>query len=410
MSVKQELLIKSYADVLRDVGVFDPSGEGFLSVVTDGLQKPVTISKRRLCLPVRTLLRESDWTQRIPFHPMSEQINEGPSPVLNALKKFIHFRISETIKVIAKELYTLAGTPSRHSEMSSDEVGLFKYVSGVDQKAIDHLNKVLASVSDAPERRILTMLLKNGGEKGALRTCVVTFPIMDSVDDKDPSTFFGVGGLRKTKPAEKKVLIGLFEYILGDEQARKEYSSPSSDREAPYYHSLLRSFHKLAVRLQGLIDLHKKSCPALEAAAFHLDWTEMLEDFEDFARKNGPSIQPLPGNKGVDDGTTKSSVFEAEGDELGMIDSKEPESLVAHRRYRDDEPPERDRREYDRREERRPQRERDEDRDYVDRGNGPKHASWRDRNKRADRSGSGRDERSGRDRRDSGRSDRGGRW
>lgn len=425
MSTKQELVLKSYSDVLRDCGVFDPSGEGFLCVINDGVQKPVTISKKRLCLPVKALLREGDWEHRIPFHPLCEQINQGPSPVLNALKNYIHFRLTETIKLLAKELYTLAATPARHSDMTAEESVLFQHVTGVDQKAVDHLVKVLASVAEAPEKRILTMILKNGGDKGALRTCVVTFPIFDNAEDGDATTFFGVTGLRKNKPAEKKLLVGLFEYILGDAAQRATYTAPSSDREAPYYHSLLLAFHRLAARLQTLISRHRKSCPALESVEFELAWSEMLEHFGEFAHKNGSSIPPLPGNKGVSaTASKKDSVFDAEDADVGMIDSKESESerRREHRddrrddRRREEDRRERDRRDDDRRDDehhrnwRRDDRREESRQPDIERGNGPRHASWRDKYGRDTDRSSDRNER-GRSRRDDrSRRDGGGRW
>lgn len=353
MSTKLDSLLDFYLKLLLDVGVFDKDGQGLLSYDHGGTPHPVSLNGTRLCLPTREIVRDGDWTARTAFHPMSEQINQGPSPVLNALKAYIVERIKPVYKLIAVELAELVADHSRHKGLSTKAAKFMKPLVGFDDTTTKTLEKVLKRTNaDIPEKRLVSIFLQNGGGNGVLRSCSVSFPVMDDAENEDTTTFFEVTMPRKTK--DKALIVGLLKYVLGD---AADFTGEVKSGDAPYFESLLISFRKVAEHLNGLIDLHSAACPVLKDFRFHLEWTDVLEKFSEFCEKYGVAVPALPGNVGIDpepedeeEEQPSRSVFDATADKVGAIDlpfSKEGEergsaggslyrSSAAHSRDRDE--------------------------------------------------------------------------
>lgn len=356
MSTKIKELNEFYTQVLLDVGVFDADGEGMLSYNDGSKAKPVTISKKRLCLPTTAILKAGEWDSRIPFHPFSEQLNQGPSPVLNAFKNYIQERLKVTVREIATALMDLAIEPKRHKSIGAKASKFMLELVGADQKTADTLRKVLeASESAAADKRLLGLFLKNGGKDGALRTCHVSFPIMDDAYTDDTSVMHGVKMPRKTK--DKAHIVALMDYVLGDKEAREAYTTGSSDGEAPYFHALLSAFQKIATHLNDLIKLHTTGCPQLAGFEFQLGWAETMEEFEKFAKTHGPAVPMLPGNRGVDSDEARKEVeaprpsaYEAADEDLGLVEEAPRRSSRRDRDDRDDRTERREERRDERRE------------------------------------------------------------
>lgn len=354
MSTKLDSLLDFYLKLLLDVGVFDKDGQGLLSYDQGGTPHPVSLNGTRLCLPTREIVRDGDWTARTAFHPMSEQINQGPSPVLNALKAYIVERIKPVYKLIAVELAELVADHSRHKGLSTKAAKFMKPLVGFDDTTTKTLEKILKRTSaDIPEKRLVSIFLQSGGGNGVLRSCSVSFPVMDDADSDDTTTFFEVTMPRKTK--DKALIVALLKYVLGDSAS---FTGEVKTGDAPYFESLLISFRKVAEHLNTLIDLHGAACPVLKDFRFHLEWTDVLDQFSTFCEKYGVAVPALPGNVGIDpepedeheEVESTKSVFESTADKVGSIDlpfSKEGEersgsggslyrSSAAHSRDRDE--------------------------------------------------------------------------
>lgn len=328
MSSKLDILLEFNTQLQQDLGLVDKDNDGQLWVNYNGEDIPVTIGGKRLVNPTKAWLREGEWEERIPFHPLSEQLNQGPSPVLNALKNYIVERIKGTFRMIAEELGELAVDIKRQKPLSAKASAYLAELVGWDATTQKTLVKVFNALSDVPEKRFVTILMRNGGGDNALRSTVVSFPFMDDANSEDRETFFGVKMPRKTK--DKELIVSLLNYILGDEETRNHfYNAEVKSGDAPYLHSLLLTFKAFAEVINKLIGTHAKACQTLKPLEFKLEWAEQLADFDKFAETYGVAVPVLPGNSGVEveeeSERKPKSPYSAGADDVGLSDEKKPD-------------------------------------------------------------------------------------
>lgn len=298
--MKIKALVNFYTKVLSEVGVVD-GGEGKLSYLRGEVLAPVTVDLKRLCLPTRENLKELNLDTNIVFHPASEQITSGPSPVLNALRDYITLRLTTTAMAIATGIAELAADPKRQAKLGSGAKTVMQGMSKADAKTVTVLESVLSKVGESTSTRVYNLFLKNRGsskDPKGLRTTTVSFPIMDDAYTEDQDMFFGAKMARKT--IDKAAIVALLEYVLDYEHGEvnyiKEYTT--SDHQAPYLHTLLDSFYDIAVHQNKIIKVFSKHIPNLADLSYDLEWNEELEDFVNFVNKVGLAVPLLPGNSG----------------------------------------------------------------------------------------------------------------
>lgn len=342
--MKNKALNTFYGNLLEDVGVVD-GGSGLLSYhrIDADDKIAITIDGKRLTLPTRENLKLGT-QHNMMFHPLSEQLMSGPSPVLDALREYIMLRISTTAASIAQAAMTVAQSVALQKKCKGTANELIRPLAGVDPKMEATLGKVLDNIGMTPETRMYNIFLVASGSKDnprGLRTTKVSFPIMDDAYSGDETEFFNVKMPRKTK--DKVSIVGMMEVLFGiedkDEAEKRncilEYTTDL--RQAPYFHSLLTAFYAIATHQNALIDGLFKAVPALDDLRYKLEWNEEFEDFENFAKKVGHAAPLLPGNKGKaleteeEEGETRKAVKSSWKD---LRDDIEEEEVVDERDIR----------------------------------------------------------------------------
>lgn len=301
--MKNKALNTFYTNLLEDVGVVD-GGDGKLSYhridVDDKIA--ITVEGKRLTLPTRENLQSSD-SAIIMFHPASEQLMSGPSPILDAFRDYVMLRLSTTAASIAMAAMTAAQSNALQKKCKGKGNELLRVLTGADAKMESTLEKVLDNVGMTPETRMYNIFLVAQGSKEnprGLRTAKVSYPILDDAHSGDETEFFGVKMPRKTK--DKPSIVGLLSLVLGvdPEESNPIAEYTSTLHQAPYFHSLLTAFMSIAKHQNELIDGLVKAVPNLKELKYKLNWSEEFEDFEDFIKKVGYAAPLLPGNKGKD--------------------------------------------------------------------------------------------------------------
>jgi hypothetical protein len=289
-------IIEFYTSVLGSVGARDVDGEGLLSAHYAGEDSTITVGGKRLCLPIGPILREGKWDSLVAFHPLCEKINRTESPVLKLLKDVIGIRIDSVEKTLLKSLMHTAVSPGHHKGIGGPKAAAYlRLLPDVTEKTYKILCKILAQFSK-PEYRLVNFYLKFGGdlELNASRTCVVSFPIYDDLDDEETKTVLGVACDLK----EKKKIKALFDYVFGDAEKRATYSYGSNNPEAPFFHALLTSFYKVADNSNRMVEIHAKrlreDVEDYSSMTIDLEWVSELDSFSKFRGM----VPNLEGNTG----------------------------------------------------------------------------------------------------------------
>lgn len=286
-----------YEPVLGGLQIQDLTGTGFLSSVANP-EKPqaITVGGKRLCLPIKAILREGKKEDQIIFHPMSENVTRAESEVIKALRDYIQWRNQSVGVLLITELGRVASTPSEHKNYPAKAKKYLQQVTDFDEGNYVTLLKLLKTVKPDPDRRILSLTMRQGSktkDDGVVRSCHVHFPIFEDFEKDDLVVF-------DTKMPSKKAkarIAKLFEIVFGDEETRASFGYGSRNMDAPYLHALLTVHARLAEHFNALVATHAKILgeELTTMLTTPLDWVPLLEDFS--AMRN--LVPPQSGNEGA---------------------------------------------------------------------------------------------------------------
>lgn len=296
-----EALNEWYTSVLKSVN-FVPDENNLVSYIIGGTKVPVQVSGKRLVLAVRSVLENPDWANTIAFHPMSEAIIRGESPVLRKLKIAIQSRITTVTTCLVTELMGIAVDLDYHKKLSPTQSEFLDLVPNVKIKEgkekdgpLAKLEKLFDVVSVDGEHRMLSLYLKRGGEwkgKKYQRVCVVDFPLVQEL--KAEGTY--ACGVNLGSLKNKKAILALFNYVLPDAEG-ENYSYGSNSMAAPNLHALLTSFAKIATKLNKVTKLFHKHLDNPAELHIELGFEKQLADLAQW-RDVIPSLQGNEGDVG----------------------------------------------------------------------------------------------------------------
>lgn len=289
---KTEQLLEFYASVLESVYI-QTDDDGLLSLeLGDGESRPSFIGERRMVLPTRDMLKTQRWDDRVAFHPLSENTGRSDSEVLKKLKDLVNFRLTLTLSTLLTELVEIAADKDYHDKLTPQQSEFLKVIPKASKKTVDDVTEILDRCQTKGERQLAAIYLKRGGNfKGDKfsRVAVTSFPITEEFDNDDRS-IFGV----KLRVADFKALPAVFEYIVPNCQDLEAYSFGSNDMTAPGFHSLMKSFAKIAKKLNKTTHLFRKHLDNPDALKIDVSWEETLSDLTKFR----DVIPSLRGNEG----------------------------------------------------------------------------------------------------------------
>lgn len=429
--MNKDALRKYYESFLPVIGL-DIGDDDFLRAFTldtegEKIGLPMLVNNLGVIFPTDGVLREGKWTDRVGFHPLSESITRGVSPMLIACSAAARYKIYQAIFHIGANLIRVAkesheGTIKNMPPKLVEALGTLPKT--VDAKSLSFFSKVLAADNDKDRSVVKICIKRNGTILGQdyKRITSTYFPIYDqlveAIENKE-SEFWGVTAARKSDIVLIKEVI---EIILPDVDDENRYCSGSHVNVAPYLDSFIRSLSRVQDSLNNAMDLLGTYIPSNIHAAFHAstDFIEELGDNRDLRN----IIPPLKFNEGeitedeereretsniVSRPERSSAIpdFETKGnDRMKRASEIKPSTGGGGRRYIDNTLTEQERTDPVRAERRHSSRDEDDDyyrRDDRDRGRDRDRGSSRDRD-RDDRSRSSRDR--GRDRDDRGGRDR----
>lgn len=292
-------LISLYKAIL-ELGGMSADKEGLISGQLPGSSeqaRPVTIKGKRLVLPTQKQLTNSDWSDRMVFHPLYENVLRGESQVIEKLRVLITTRINLTISVLGAALLEIAGNTEEHKKLNPDQSMFLAKVRMLDKNTLEGWEQLVKSLdlTDGKQNFIHVFLKRSGvvaGKKHA-RVGVVTFPVMKALIEEDK-----VFNYKPRNKAHREVFKNLLEFIFSDILTDGAYNAGSDSTIAPYTDAMLRTFLKVIAPINDVIDLFSSVRPEIADLKFNSDWVEELDKLESY-HVDIRSIPMQPGNEGT---------------------------------------------------------------------------------------------------------------
>ena len=288
-------IIPLYKAILSSLGCVI-NNDGLVSMDISGLVSPVNADGRRLVIPSPERLRFGDWSETTAFHPLSENLVRGESPVLQVFKNMISIRVHIVVHELLHQLITLGFETHRHSKLSPRAQEVLSAIPDVDQKSVDAMINLIENAGpDSGSNRLVGIFLKrNGLYRGNryARVARVSFPLLEQFETPDqPGVVAGV----KLRRKDFQNFQNLIQYIFPDALDMDKYSAPSTSMVAPNFDALLQAFLKLARRLNQVVETHREHLEEPDKLLIDTSWEEQVADLTVY---NG-QIPSLSGNEGV---------------------------------------------------------------------------------------------------------------
>ena len=284
-------IIELYQSILKSVN-FVVDENHLISFVIGNNKVPVQVSGKRLVLPVHDVLANPDWNSTIAFHPLSEAIIRGESPVFRKLKIACLNRLTTVATCLVTELMGIAVDHDYHKKLSPTQNEFLDLIPNVKEETLTKLEKLLDVVSIDGDHRMINMYVKRGGEykgKKYQRVCVVDFPLIQEL--KSEGTY--ACGVNLNSLKNKKAIAALFNYVLPEAEG-ETYSFGSNSLAAPNLHALLTSYAKIATKLNKVTNLFKKHLDNPGDLHIELGFDKFIGDLAQYR----DMIPSLTGNEG----------------------------------------------------------------------------------------------------------------
>lgn len=299
---KADRLRDLYRNILASVNVYeDEGGQGELSIYYGNQEDdpiPVTSNRddgavRRLVIPTQRYLKEGDWENYLPFHPLCEHVMRGESETIKILKNLVLFRLRVTISELVINLLYIAGNDDIHDKLTPAQSKLLSdyKLDQVTDKTIRRARKLFDERLDEIVNIYLHHFETHDGVEYK-RLAAVSFPIYRKLVEESGKVVMGVDlGTKRDKGQIANAFRALIENI--DEQ--DAYYFGSKKQIAPNFHALMGAYANLARVLNKFTHKFRKHIPHSESLKIGTDWLDDFDEIEQFKA----AIPSLPGNEGA---------------------------------------------------------------------------------------------------------------
>lgn len=279
-------LLQFYESILLTAG-FSIGSDGAISLALEEPVVPMTIGQRRLVLPTPQQLKGGDWTKRIGFHPLAENILKGESEVFSRYRATLNRRLNQIAAGLILELLYIAASPAEQRNLNGAQSEYLVKVKDADERTYESIRKLLAKLPiDDPASNLISLTMKRNGTIGKERyprVCVVGFPVYEAAVASKDHSVMGV----KLRVKDIEVLKAILEYIFPNLQAPEAHYSKGSDSKiAPYTVALLESTYSLIERTNEITTLFwGNNSEKYNVYALRDDWFNLIKDLNPLVKE-----------------------------------------------------------------------------------------------------------------------------
>jgi hypothetical protein len=127
-------LVEFYKSIGEAVGVVSDN-QGFMSTIYPGgdTPKPWTVDSQRIVLPTPEQLKQPDWSNRIGFHPLLQNVVGGESRVMDKFRDRMNGYSDFVLGTFMHDVAKLAMRETMHQDLTPDQAAYLAPFSDVDK-------------------------------------------------------------------------------------------------------------------------------------------------------------------------------------------------------------------------------------------------------------------------------------
>lgn len=285
--------LQFYTQIIESLGL-TIEGDMVMSPEENGPQPVFCGSKhRRVVLPTKEILKNTDWDKHVAFAPLGENTLRGESEIIHFLTTVIKVRLNVRLAEIMTGLVQLLATEALHEKFSPEQSELLSVMSPPDKSFRDSLRLMLEKID--PDKYGMSLVSFNLKRRGNLdgkqfdRLCNMMFPIMEA-DPKD-KRLLG----KAMRVSDVNHLQALHAFILPQSDVPGHYSGATNSKVAPYLVALLQGYANVQTQLNRVAELFADLCPPLKENIAELKFTK---HFDNLMRMR-EELPVLEGNEGL---------------------------------------------------------------------------------------------------------------
>lgn len=280
-------LVELYQSILSSVGMTADS-QGFISTLTPGSDtpKPWTVDGRRGVLPTEEQLKQPDWTGRIGFHPLLQNLSGGDSRVLEKFRERMNANADFITGMLLIDLAQLAVKKDLHKDLTPEQAQYLGPLSDADEKFVKLLVDLTATKRLVKKNfEFVRFSVIKGrvwqGQKRS-RVAVAHFPLYEQLPKENKPTTIGTFKLRI---ADVKMLRNVYEFLFPGLREAGFYEIGSDSKTAPSMESLMQLYAKFTDSINTAVALLEPVISTSNALMIVNDWRDAMADITPYIQE-----------------------------------------------------------------------------------------------------------------------------
>ena len=294
-------LTEIYTAVLASVGAY-VDADGLVSIApfpSDDEKTPFTVGGKRLVVPSKRQLNMTDWSNRVAFHPLVQNVVGGESPVMEALRRRATTYMSWITGFYFFSLATLAVDTAKHPDLTPAQAAWLAPFSDGDKSLLKTIESIIGlnkltfrNKCEFIRFKIIKGRVWNGQKRS--RVAIAHFPLYEELTSDDfDRTFCGIN----LRVKDVKMLRAMYEKLfpgIADtgtcEFGTDSVVAPSLEALMQVYGRMATDLNNAAVQLQGVIK-------GAEDLVIPLDWIDTFNNLQSI-QSDIRKVPMLDGNDG----------------------------------------------------------------------------------------------------------------
>jgi hypothetical protein len=285
-------LIDLYKSFCTSVGIV-ADNEGFMSTLLPGSDtpKPWIIESKRAVLPLPNQLAQPDWSGRIGFHPLLQNVAAGDSRVMEKFRDRMNGYADFELGMLLVDIANLAVKKNLHQDLSPAQAAYLGPFSDADEKFVKLLTDLLSTkrVTKKNAEFVRFSVIKGRQWQGQKRSrvAVMHLPLYELLPkDNKPTTILS----HKLRISDVKMLRSMYEFLFTGLRELNHYEVGSDSKIAPSMESLMSAYGIFAEAVNKAVTVLEPVIGSSTALYIVDDWRNDLDNIEQLL----PEIRKIP--------------------------------------------------------------------------------------------------------------------